>query len=173
MRFRTDPWRRRIKPIRFLIAILAAITLAGCYTSEKPLISDDESVAPYAKMTFQGQGASDSPAEFTRDGKHYTTKDNDGTLLRLNLKPDGDYYIAQLGGKSGDKDQYLYGYLKLDAGAGTALAYRTFGTKDDARDGLRACNDVICIDNLDAYLAYARAAAAANKPDTTFKFTAE
>ncbi len=162
-----------MKPIRLLAALSALIALAACYVTDKPLIGDADSVAPYAKMTFQGNDAGDSVSEFVRDGQHYTTTDNDGTLLTLNLKPDGDYYVAQLGGRDGDKDQYLYGYLKLDPAKKTALAYRTFGTKDDVRDGLSACNDVICIDSLDAYVAYAREEAATGKPDTTFIFTAE
>jgi hypothetical protein len=164
---------RAMKPIRLLAVLCALIALASCYVTDKPLISDAQSVAPYAKMTFQGRDAGDSAAEFTRTGRHYTTTDNDGTVLTLNLRPDGDYYVAQLGGRDGDKDQYLYGYLRLDPDKGIATAYRTFGTKDDARDGLRACNDVICIDSLAAYITYAKEEVASGKPDTTFTLKVE
>ncbi|HVY51392.1 MAG TPA: hypothetical protein VHA07_07495, partial [Devosia sp.] len=126
----------------------ALSALAACYTSEKPLISDAQSVAPFAKMTFQdNDSSSGEPTVFTRQGKHYvTTAHDDGTVLTLNLKPDGDYYVMQFGGRHDGRLEYLFGYVKLDPGAKTAEAYRVFGTKTDVRDGLRLCEGVICID---------------------------
>jgi hypothetical protein len=161
-----------MKPIRLLVAVCALVALAACYTSEKPLISEAESVAPYATMTFQASDGSDPPSRFTRIGKHYVTK-QDGDVLTLNLKRDGDYYVAQFGGKHDDQVQYLYGYMKLDPAAGTAQAFRIIGTKTDVRDGLRLCEGVICVDSLDAYVAYAREQASTGKPEDTLKFTAK
>ena len=55
-----------------------------------------------------------------------------------------------------------------------ADAYRAYGTKADERPGLRACKDVICVDDLAAYLAYAKEqVAAGGKPDTSYKLTVE
>ena len=43
-------------PILFIM-LLAAFGLAGCFTSNKPLFTDDQAVAPYAKITFAEHGA--------------------------------------------------------------------------------------------------------------------
>jgi hypothetical protein len=168
-----------MKPMRLVLAALALIGLAGCYTSEKPLVTADEAVAPYARMTFQGKDSSDTPAEFTRDGTTYVTTDNEGTKLTLLLKPvEGDYYVAQLTGPaSGDPssgDQILFAYLRIDVPNKTADAYRAFGEKKDARPGLRECKDVICVDDLAAYVAYAKEqVAAGGPPDTSYTLTVE
>lgn len=168
-----------MKPLRLLTALLVLGGLAGCYTSEKPLVSAEESVAPYAKMTFQGQDSSDTPAEFTRDGKVYRTVANDGSKLTLLLKPmENDYYVAQLSGPStsdpNSPEQILYAYLHLDVTNKVADAYRAFGEKKDVRPGLSACKDVICIDDLNAYIDYAKEQiAAGSPPDTKFNLTVE
>ena len=168
-----------MKPIRLILAALALAGLTGCYTSDKPLVSTDEAVTPYAKITFQGKGADDKPAAFTRDGKAYVTVGDDGTKLVPLLKPiEGDFYVAQLTGPASSApdsgDQILYAYLRLDVPNKIADAYRSYGEKKDARPGLRLCKDVICIDDLAAYIAYAKEqVAAGGPPDTKFTVTVE
>jgi len=166
-----------MKPIRLLLAALAVVGLTACYTSDTPLISDDDAATPFAKITFKGSGADDKPAAFTRDGKVYVTAGEDGEKVFLRLKPvEGDYYVAQMTGtdKASGEAQILYAYLRIDVAAKTAETYRSYGTKDDVRPGLRACKDVVCIDDLNAYIAYAKEAIAANaKPDTTFSIVVE
>ncbi|MEJ0013109.1 MAG: hypothetical protein WDM94_10895 [Bauldia sp.] len=167
-----------MKPIRFAVAALACALLAGCYTSDKLLVTDADSVADYSKITFTGSEDDAKPAAFTRADKHYVTE-SDGNTVELRLKRiDGDYYVAQLSnpkvpeGESGA--QILYGYLHLDAGKGEAQTWRTYGTKDDVQAGMRMCKDVICIDDLAAYVAYAQKAVAdGDKPDSTFKVAVE
>jgi hypothetical protein len=167
-----------MKPIRFAVAALAFAALAGCYTSDKPLITDADSVADYAKITFTDADSDDKPAAFTREGKHYTTA-SEGNTVELRLKRiDGDYYVAQMSNpkvEEGDSSpQILYGYLHLDVAGQKAETWRTYGTKDDVRPGLRLCRDAICIDDLDAYVAYAQKAVAdGGKPDTVFKLDVE
>jgi hypothetical protein len=161
--------------MRFAIAALACALLAGCYTSDKPLIGDADSVADYAKITFQGKDADSKPAAFTRDGTHYTTS-SEGQTVNLNLKRiDGDYYVAQLAGPGSDGSaQLLYGYLHFDVGNKQAEAWRTFGGKDDVQPGLHLCKDAICIDDLAVYVAYAKKAVDAKAPpDTIFVLTVE
>ena len=164
-----------MKPIRLLLVGLALIGLSGCYTSEQALVTDGDAVAPYAKITFQGRGDDDEPATFTRDGTSYLAA-GEGGDMRLHLKPvDVDFYVAQLSGEGGDGEaQYLYAYMRLDAAAKVAETWKTVGTKADVRPGLRECKDGICIDDLEAYIAYAKEGiAAGNPPDTTFDIVVE
>lgn len=167
-----------MKPIRLALAALAFAALAGCYTSDKPLITDADSVADYSRITFKDASSDDKPASFTREGAHYTTE-SEGNTVELRLKRiEGDYYIAQMSNpKPADGEngaQILYGYLHLDVAGKKAETWRTYGTKDDVQPGLRICNDVICIDDLNAYIAYAKKAVAdGGKPDTVFTLEVE
>jgi hypothetical protein len=165
-----------VKPLRFLVAVLAFAALAGCYTSDKPLVSEDESVADYAKITFTGKEDDAKPAAFDRVGKHYITTGDDNEKVTLNLKRiDGDYYLAQLSGPGPDgSTQLLYGYLHLDVAKQLGETWLTYGTKDDVQPGLRLCKDAVCIDDLAAYIAYAKKAVDAKAPpDTIFTVTVE
>ncbi|HVY20171.1 MAG TPA: hypothetical protein VHA70_08845 [Bauldia sp.] len=164
-----------MKPIRMLIAALAFAGLAGCYSSDKPLVGDADSVAEYSKVTFLGKEADAKPAAFTREGKHYMT-DSEGQKVLLHLKRvDGDYYVAQLTGPDdAGGPSMLYGYLHFDVPNKKAEAWRTFGTKDDVQAGMHMCKDAVCIDDLDAYIAYGKKAVDDNlPPDTIFTLTVE
>ena len=81
---------------RFLfITLLAALGLAGCFTSTKPLFTDDQAVAPYAKITFVKHGSTDDKTALTREGKAYVTKTKDGTTT-MRFMPLGDeLYLAE------------------------------------------------------------------------------
>jgi hypothetical protein len=168
-----------MKPIRLLIAALALIGLAGCYTSDTPLVGDDEAVTPFEKITFQGKGPDDKPVAFTHDGKGYLShgdSEGSGGDMRMHLKPvEGDFYVVQLSGEGGDgKTEYLYGYMRIDVANKVADVYKMVGTKDDVRPGMHECKDVVCIDDLAAYIAYAKEGiAAGGAPDTTFAITVE
>ena len=168
-----------MKPIRILVALVALVGLSACYTSENALVSDDDAVTPFAKITFLGKpGESkpdDKPIAFTRDGKAYVTTGDDGEMS-LRLKPvEGNFYVAQLSGQGGDgKTEYLYGYIRIDLAAKVADVWRMVGTKDDVRPGLRECKDAVCIDDLAAYVAYGKeAVAAGSPPDSSFVIEVE
>jgi hypothetical protein len=161
-----------MKTVRFALAALAFAALAGCYTSDKPLITDAESVADYAKLVFTSAEPDNQRNEFTREGKHYLTKGEDHTV-RLHLKRvDGDYYVAQL---TGDSDgETLFGYLHMDVAKGEAQTWRTYGTDEDLQPGMHKCKDSVCIDDLAVYIAYAQKAVAnGDTPDSTFKLEVE
>jgi hypothetical protein len=163
-----------MKPLRILIAVVALVGLSACYTSKTDLVGDD-AVTPFEAISFTGRGGDSKPAAFTREGNGYVT-DSDGQKLTLLLKPiEGDYYVAQLGGQNPDgSTEYLYGYLRIDAAAKVADAWRIVGTKADARPGLSECDDVICIDDLEAYIAYAKEAIVAGAaPESTFDIVIE
>jgi hypothetical protein len=157
-----------MKPIRFLAAALACAALAACYSSDKPLITDADSVAEYSKLIFTSPEPDNQRNEFTREGKHYLTKGEDHTV-RLHLKRvDGDYYVAQL---TGDNDgETLFGYLHLDVAKGQAETWRTYGTDEDVQPGMHKCKDSVCIDDLNVYIAYGKKAVdAGEKPDSVLK----
>ena len=161
-------------PLRIALVVLALLTLSACYTSKEPLIGDD-AVADHASLTFLGEGDDAKPVTFTRDGNGYLTT-ADGEEARLHLKPvEGDYYVAQLSGPGEEGlPQFLYAFMRLDTGAGVAETWLSVGTGADVRPGLSECDDVICIDDLAAYIAYGQEMVAAGEaPDTTFKITVQ
>ncbi len=164
-----------MKPIRFFLAALALIGLAGCFTSDKPLVTDETSATPYKKITFYNE--EDKPLVYVLDGKRYKATGEDGQATYLNLKAvDADTFVAQLTNDETDTTDphILYGFMQIDAAANQARLWKMIGTKDDVRPGLRACNDVICIDDLDAYIAYAKASmAAGDTPDSEMKVDLE
>lgn len=164
-----------MKPIRFLLAALAVVGLTACYTSDKPLISDDDGVTPFEKITFINEkDASSKPITFVHDGKSFLSHSDDGDA-RLHLKPvEGDYYVAQMSSDGGDGPQVLYAYMRIDVPNKVADMWRMFGTKADVRPGLRECKDAICIDDLNAYIAYGKEAIAAGaKADATMTIEVE
>ena len=163
-----------MKPLRFILAALTAFVVSACYTSNAPLVGDGDAAAPYASLTFENSNGSD-PAVFRRNGNAYVATSEEGDVL-LHLKPvEGDYYVAQLTGPDPEETpRYLYGYMRLDAGAGTADVWMSMGNAAELRPGLSACNDIVCIDDLDAYITYAKeTVAAGTAPDNTLKVIVE
>ena len=68
--------------------------------------------------------------------------------------------------------------VKLDAAKHLAMTYKTVAHDSDIGPGLPACQadkkDTICIEDVNAYVALAKAAiAAGGKPDTTYDVTLE
>ena len=158
-----------------LATILLAFGLAGCFTSDKSLISDADSATPYAKITF-GEKSAKEPTVLTREGKGYVSKQKDGTLT-VRLKPvETDLYLVEMSGPGKDgKVMRLYALLKLDRAANTAATYKAMASKADIGPGLRDCKDnTICIDDVNAYITLAKAAmTSGKKPDTTYNVKLE
>lgn len=164
-----------MKLVRFVLAALAVAALSACYTSKSALIGDD-AVTPYTKMTFVGRDGDGEAVVFEKDGTGYLTRGENGQEVRLHLQAvEGDYYVAQLSGPPEEAGpQFLFGYLRIDPVAKTAETWHSLGTAADVRPGLSLCDDVICIDDLAAYIAYAKEAVAAGAaPDNTFDVTLE
>src|SRR5690606_1398343 len=132
----------------------AMLALAGCYTSDTPHLTDANSVAPFSEITFLARGGDAKPAAFTRQEGHYVMRDERfETKLHLMPLEDNDY-VAQLAGEK--PDELLYGYLRISLEDGIAPAWMIMGADAEARPGLRPCRDSVCIDDLDAYVAYAK-----------------
>ena len=160
------------------ITLLAALGLAGCFTSSKPLFSDDQTVAPYARITFAKHGDTDKKTVLTREGKGYVTRTKDGTMT-MRFLPVGDgLYVAESTAEQEGQSLRLYGVVKLDPAKHLAMTYKTIARDGDIAPGLPACKagktDTVCIEDINAYVALAKAAIAAGaKPDTVYDVTLE
>ena len=157
------------------VMLAAVLGLAGCYTADTPLLTDDNSVAPYAKITFAERGSSGAPDVMLREGKVYVDhqKDGDRVLRFMPVKP--DWYVAEMTGKDEDAaEQRLYALVHLDVANKTAETYASVADEKDAGPGLRVCEAGVCIEDLAAYVAHALGKAdAGGKPDTVFDVTVE
>jgi len=158
-----------------LLSIVVLLGLAGCFTADKPLLTDDNSVAPYAKITFAERGSGDTPDVMLREGKVYVAHQKDGDRLLRFMPVRPDWYVAEMTGKDEDAaEQRLYALVHLDVANKTAETYASVGDEKDVLPGLRACEAGICIEDLAAYVAHAVAKAdAGGKPDTVFDVTIE
>ena len=160
------------------IGLLAALGLAGCFTSTKPLFTDDQAVAPYAKIAFAKHGDTDQKTQLVRTGKGYVAKTEDGTMT-MRFMPVGDgLYLAESTAEQEGKTVRLYGVVRLDQAQHLAMTYKTVAHEGDIGPGLPACQkgktDTICIEDVAAYVALAKAAiAAGGKPDMTYDVTIE
>jgi hypothetical protein len=158
-----------------LMAAIALLALAGCYTADKPMISDADAATPYAKITFRARGEDDAPTTFTLAGRHYIARVEDtDVLLRFLALPKANWFIAEMSATDGGEESRLYGLINVADDAKTAYAYATVGRSRDAGPGLRACKGGICIDDLAAYIRHANAVVDAGAaPDVTYDITVE
>lgn len=162
-----------LRPIPAFVAVAALLGLSGCFSADKPLLTDDNSVTPFEKITFVEQGSGDTPDVMTRQGKAYINhaKDGDRTLRFMAVKD--NWYVAEMSGAEADADvQRLYALVRIDRDKQIAETFASMGDEKDVGPGLRACEAGICIDDLDAYVAHAQARVdAGEKPDTVFDIT--
>jgi hypothetical protein len=166
---------------RFLslfIAVLAALGLAGCFTSDKPLFTDDQATAPYAKITFSQQDSPEDKTTLTRDGKGYVATFDSGTMTMRFMALGDDLYLAETAAAQEGEVQRLYAVLKLDTAQNLALAYKVMAKDEDVGPGLPKCAredmDAICVEDVNAYAALAKAAIAGGaQPDTTYSVAFE
>jgi hypothetical protein len=158
-----------------LASVALAVALAGCFTADKPLLNDANSVAPYAKITFREQHATGTTT-MTRNGKTYTSTSSDGTLTVRFMPVDRpNWYLTEISGPpDANGVQLLYGILRVDLPNKRADAFKTVGDAKDVRPGLRMCKDYICIDDVKAYVASAEAYADSGAPpDATYEVSVE
>ena len=160
-----------------IVLALAGASLAGCFVSKSPLIEDNQAAFPYDKIVYAEQGSNDTTT-LTRQGSAYLLQpksaDSDGHI-RL-LKVADDLYVAQLDFVENDQVHYLYGFLKVDLPGKTVASYKSIAGDADAKPGpgLSHCDEKdleqVCIEELDAYVDYARKAIDGGaKPDTVYR----
>ena len=163
-----------MKPFSLVLVVLAAVGLAGCFTADQPLLTDDNSVAPYATISFRDKGSSDASL-LRRNGKAYVAEGSDnGVTMRFMPLDRPDLYVAEV---IRQRQRRAAAPLCRRQGrfrqAGTAETYKAIAGDNDAGPGLRDCEDhMICIDDLKAYIASAEAAIDAGaEPDGSYQFT--
>jgi hypothetical protein len=162
-----------VKAFSFVLVVLAAMGLASCFTSDQPLLNDDNSVAPYARITFRDRGSNDASL-LTRQGKAYVAEDSDNAVTMRFMPLDRpDLYVVEVSGADNGEQRRLFAVVKVDFAAGTAATYKAIAEDSDVATGLRQCEDqMICIDDLKAYIASAEAAIdAGHEPDATYDIT--
>lgn len=158
--------------LRASVLLVTALILAGCYKSDTSLIADRDLATPYPSITYRETGSNDEPMSLTRVGKLYRADDDPNTTMRF-LEVEPNWYLVELGGVDNEnKPEFLYGYLNVDPDGRAARLYSSVadGATPPAA-GMHECGDSVCVDNIDAYVAAARAAVAAGaEPDTTYQF---
>jgi hypothetical protein len=159
--------------LRFLLPLALLTALAGCYTSDKPLILGSSADFPFRSFSYTD---GETPMNFVRGATGYVLDppNPDGEVVLLFRKLPSGHYLAQLAGHTNDgQTTYLYAVVKVDLVNKTAETYRSSRKDEDVGPGLRDCDDSICIDDLNAYIAKGEAAiAAGEEPDTSYEFTA-
>jgi hypothetical protein len=162
--------------MRICLAVLLTIGLSGCFVSKESLIGDAQAVAPYQKIVYVEKGGSDATT-LVKEGSSYLlrAKDSSGDGHIKFMQAGADLYVAQLEFAENDKLIYLYAFLKVDLAAKTVESYKLVAGDADAEPGpgLSRCdeNDTkqVCIESLDAYVAYAKKAIAGGaKPDIVY-----
>jgi len=145
----------------------ACLVLAGCFTSERPLINAADADYPFESLTYmRTDGGEEITLERAADGYFPTAEGKTADKLLLKAMGD-DLYVAQVAAPNSDGSRFLYGLIKVApdrkafvVGAGMAEDADLEAVRAGV-PGLRICeqdDDTICIDSLEAYLAYAREA---------------
>ena len=165
-----------------LLTVAMAGALAGCFTAEEPLLTDANSVAPYATITFQ-EKTNNEETTLTRDasGKSYSVTNRTGgpTTFRFMATDRPSWYVVEVsGGADPGEIQRLYGVVYLDLIHHHADAFKTVGDPvKDAGPGLTPCTDLkdaVCITDLKAYVTAAeKYVIAGGQPDASYDITVE
>jgi hypothetical protein len=167
-----------MRAIPIFAVALVTTGLAGCFTSETPLLTEANSVAPYGKISFREQSTQEV-STLTRAGTAYTIPSDDGSgplTLRFAGTERPNWYVVQVSAPpSGTGLDLLYAVVRLDLQKREAAAFKAV-TADSADNGpgLRPCNDLVCIEDIKAYAAMAMAYAdKGGDPDATYEITVE
>jgi hypothetical protein len=160
-------------------SILLTAVLASCYSSDAPLLTDANSVTPYAKISFRDVGTLGAEnGTMIRDGKSYTMTDKDGSQLTVRFMATDrpDWFVAQMSGPpKGFGLDLLYAVVKVDVAKHQAQSFRAFAADPKvATPGHHICKDMICIDDIRAYLTQALAYAdKGGTPDVIYEISVE
>jgi len=158
---------------RVLSIALLCMGLTACFTSDDPLIGPAEATFPFERIVFAEVSRADDPQTWVRKGDAYSWRpdasDEREAVMRLKAVGD-DLYLVQMEFVERDQPERLYALLKADLPA--KRVYSFAGIKPDAfagLPGLAVCESVVCIEELDAYLAYAKSRIEAGaEPDAEY-----
>ncbi len=146
-----------VKAILRLFCLLAATAaLSGCFSAEKSLIAADQAVFPYKEIVWMEDKGTEE-VTITRDGDAYRFRPKDaGSDGFLRFMPVGDLFLTELEFIEGDRVNRLYALIKVDMDAKTVQSFAAVAPNNFDLPGFTPCDDAMCIDDLDAYLAYGR-----------------
>jgi hypothetical protein len=155
---------------RILTVVLVCLGLGGCFTAKEPLIGPDDAVFPFERIVFEEVSRPDDDRQsLIRKGDAYSFRpdaSNEREAL-VRLKQVGDnLYVFQMEFVENGKTERLYALLRADAAAGLVQSFAAIRPDGfEAQPGLSVCSDdLICIDDLDAYIAYAKGRIDAGAP---------
>jgi hypothetical protein len=156
-----------------LSVALLCLGVAGCFTSKAPLIEADQAVFPHDRIVFVTADRPEDRLTLQRDGDVYLFRPNtdDERYARLRLKDVGDgLYVAQLQSPPGDEDPGPL-YAVLAVSDDKVASYAAIKPDDfEAVPGLAVCDTSVCIEDMDAYVAYARERISAGlAPDAEYR----
>jgi hypothetical protein len=147
---------------------LLCLSLAACFTSKEPLIGAGDAAFPFDRIVFAEVSRADDRQTWTRKGDAYSWRpdENEEREAVMRLKAVGDnLYLVQMEFTEADQPKLLYALLKADVPAKRIYSFAAI--KPDAfaaLPGLSLCDSAVCIDDLDAYVAYARGLIDAGAP---------
>jgi hypothetical protein len=155
---------------RILAVVFLSLGLSACFTSPVPLIGPEDAVFPFEKIVFGEVSREDDRQTWIKKGDAYSFRpDSEEREALIRLKAVGEnLYVVQMEFHEDETMRRLYGVLAVDLAAMRVKSYAAI-IPDDFNDvpGLSRCDDVVCIADLDAYVAYARAGMEAGRPPDT------
>jgi hypothetical protein len=151
-----SPMRRLLRQFAVLAITLG---MAGCFTSREPLIGPEDAVFPFDRIVFGEVSRPNDRQSLVRKGDAYSFRPDDSEEREafLRLKAVGEnLYVVEMAFTEDDQVQRLHAVLKADPAA--MRVYSFAAIRPDAfvaEPGLSVCGNMACIDDLDAYVAYA------------------
>lgn len=153
---------------RVLTLVLICFGLMGCFTSDGPLIGAEDATFPFERIVFAEVSRPDDRQSWARNGDAYGWRIDEGNdrEASMRLKAAGEnLYVVQMEFTDSGETQRLYALLRADKPAKRVYSYASIRPDAfDARPGLTICDSFICIEDLDAYLAYAKGLIDADAP---------
>jgi hypothetical protein len=153
---------------RVLSIALLCLGLAACFTSKEPLIGAADAAFPFERIVFAEVSRADDRQTWTRKGDAYGWRPDESdereAVMRLKAVSDG-LYLVQMEFTENGRAERLYGVVKPDLAARRVHSYATVKPdKFEAQPGLTLCDTSVCIEDLDAYVAYAKGLIDAGTP---------
>lgn len=146
---------------RVLSVVLICLGLGGCFTAKEALIGPADAVFPFERIVFGEVSRPDDRQSLARKGDAYSFRPDDSNEREafVRLKEVGaDLYLYQMEFTESGKTTWLYALLRVDVAAGLVRSFAAIRPDAfEAQAGLSICEqDMVCIDDLDAYVAYAK-----------------
>lgn len=166
---------------RWIVAALAplAVLLAGCFTSEVPLVDGTNAEYPFTSLSIRTEVG--DTATLVREGDHYVFAGEMDEGFDIYFDDfGGGLYLMRFASVAEDGTlQSLYAVVMLDRSAGTVSVYRSIVRDEDFAAGIRHCVQdgvellLACLDDAAPLIAIVRAAIAAGEaPEDIYAISA-